>query len=960
MRRRGVISSINRLELKAKRPLLVICCVIVLCFSAFAIKILASDPPVFSNVSFDPTLDVSRFSTYQVTADIANLPTDQSASVDVSGINGDGGNYWNYYANGTPVSDTVTKTMTYDAGSSKWRSGNIYPDSIYPEIFFAPSSVTWNNNPDNMVVRRNNYQLLHYANNFSSTGNMSFWIEVNAYRRSAVNSSDLEVYLVEKGHNIDFFQSDWRNSADVELAGTINRNAAFNHSHSVNSSHHLVALSANNDGTFGTKNLDISGDFWVIIYSQSPNDDRGFDLRYQGSGLCNNNGRWYSGSQAGWTTTARSGCPDAHIHLARRSSTGGVRDGVKLVTSATYDGETGNKTTNLYYNDLPNLPPNSTSFSSPSSGGTYSGDIAVAWDPASDPNNDTLNYDLYLMDENNVQVGNALLTDSALTTYNLQTTIEGQEIPNGNYSLKGTVCDQGAPANVPPDPPLCTDFNLPGTFTIDNTDPIRTISTISITSNNSNTSYAKAGDTVTLTFTTSASIPTPTVNFYSNGNIPINDISLTSPDNIHWTASYLVSPLGQSGEVSFEISSPNLNQTYLDTTDNSVMTVDNNNPIISTYSPADDSDKIATTANLVLTFAENVSAVVGKNIVIKKSSDDSTIETISLTGPQVVISGNGTIVTIDPSNDFVDKTSYYILIDSGSFSDVAGNLYAGINTSTVWNFTVGDITPPEISSVAISSNNSNSSLATSGEIVTLLFEVNEEIITPSVNFSSTNPLINSAVVTNTSGNIWTAVSTISASDLAGLISFTINFEDTSGNQGAEVTATSDNSSVTIYFDQTPTVTATDTLSATATAITTATATNSPASISPTAVVGASPSSSVSSTLESSSLASDSISQTAVRSTSPLSTPTSRVNLSSTATATYGPVEDLYNLKLKILEDGRPLAGAKVELYSIVREGTTDVHGVVEFANVESGLHKLKIFSGDEVYENDIKVNGEEK
>jgi len=35
--------------------------------------------------------------------------------------------------------------MTYDAGEGKYISENIYPDSIYPEIFFVPSAVTWNN-----------------------------------------------------------------------------------------------------------------------------------------------------------------------------------------------------------------------------------------------------------------------------------------------------------------------------------------------------------------------------------------------------------------------------------------------------------------------------------------------------------------------------------------------------------------------------------------------------------------------------------------------------------------------------------------------------------------------------------------------------------------------------------------------------------------------------------------------
>jgi len=49
---------------------------------------------------------------------------------------------------------------------------------------------------------------------------------------------------------------------------------AFNHTHSANSAHHIITLSTNGDGTVGTKNLDLSGDFWIVLYSNTTNTNR--------------------------------------------------------------------------------------------------------------------------------------------------------------------------------------------------------------------------------------------------------------------------------------------------------------------------------------------------------------------------------------------------------------------------------------------------------------------------------------------------------------------------------------------------------------------------------------------------------------------------------------------------------------------------------------------------------------
>ena len=74
------------------------------------------------------------------------------------------------------------------------------------------------------------------------------------------------------------------------------------------------------------------------------------------------------------------------------------------------------------------------------------------------------------------------------------------------------------------------------------------------------------------------------------------------------------------------------------TTALSFTTEDNIAPTLSSSVPADNATGVAVNANVVLTFSESVSATSG-NVTIKKTSDDSTVEQISVTGGQV--SGNG-------------------------------------------------------------------------------------------------------------------------------------------------------------------------------------------------------------------------------------------------------------------------------------------------------------------------------
>ena len=115
-----------------------------------------------------------------------------------------------------------------------------------------------------------------------------------------------------------------------------------------------------------------------------------------------------------------------------------------------------------------------------------------------------------------------------------------------------------------------------------------------------------------------------------------------------------------------------------------VTNFDNDAPTLSSSSPSDNATEVAINANIVLTFSEAVDAESG-NITIKRTSDDSTIETIDVTGAKVSGSGS-TAITINPSTDLTADIDYYILIDASAFDDAAGNSYAGISSTTALNF----------------------------------------------------------------------------------------------------------------------------------------------------------------------------------------------------------------------------------------------------------------------------------
>jgi hypothetical protein len=124
-------------------------------------------------------------------------------------------------------------------------------------------------------------------------------------------------------------------------------------------------------------------------------------------------------------------------------------------------------------------------------------------------------------------------------------------------------------------------------------------------------------------------------------------------------------------------------------------TNDTTNPTVSYFNPLDEATAVDVDATFEVNFDEVIATSTG-NIVLYKTSDDSTVETIDITSSLVTASST-TALLINPSTTLDSETEYYFFIDTTAVDDSVGNSYAGITASTTWSFTTADINNPTVS-----------------------------------------------------------------------------------------------------------------------------------------------------------------------------------------------------------------------------------------------------------------------
>jgi methionine-rich copper-binding protein CopC len=166
-------------------------------------------------------------------------------------------------------------------------------------------------------------------------------------------------------------------------------------------------------------------------------------------------------------------------------------------------------------------------------------------------------------------------------------------------------------------------------------------------------------------------------------------------------------------------------------------------PTITSLSPPDNATGVGTGSNLVLTFSEPVKKGAG-NIIINQGSSSQTIDVNSAA---VTIANN--IVTIDPPANFPSGANVNVLMFSGAITDLSNNPYAGITDASTWNFSVGDVSAPTVTTLLPADEEANVAVNTN-----LVLNFSEPVKKGTgyivINYGSTSQLID---VTNATVSI---------------------------------------------------------------------------------------------------------------------------------------------------------------------------------------------------------------
>ena len=159
--------------------------------------------------------------------------------------------------------------------------------------------------------------------------------------------------------------------------------------------------------------------------------------------------------------------------------------------------------------------------------------------------------------------------------------------------------------------------------------------------------------------------------------------------------------------------------------------LDSTAPTVTATSPTDNGTDVAIDENISFTLTEDVTAVAGKNIIII-DEDENAIAIAANDTTQVSISGGK--VTINPAVDLLSGKEYTVIIESGAFTDAAGNVFDGtIAADGSFNFTTADAIPQAITPIDTSNTDANGNeielldlTAYAGQTVTASYEINRE------------------------------------------------------------------------------------------------------------------------------------------------------------------------------------------------------------------------------------------
>lgn len=170
-------------------------------------------------------------------------------------------------------------------------------------------------------------------------------------------------------------------------------------------------------------------------------------------------------------------------------------------------------------------------------------------------------------------------------------------------------------------------------------------------------------------------------------------------------------------------------------------------PTVVSTSPANNANGVLVTANIVLNFSEIVNKNTTGTIYIRRASDNALHMAIPVTSSMVTGGGTSTI-TINPSWDLQQLTTYYITVDAGTFTDAGGAIFAGISGTTAFRFTTTTPLPAQWTGVnaSVVNNKIKVNWSTTNETNASRYEIERSI--NGISFTS----IGSVTAANTPGD----------------------------------------------------------------------------------------------------------------------------------------------------------------------------------------------------------------
>ena len=281
------------------------------------------------------------------------------------------------------------------------------------------------------------------------------------------------------------------------------------------------------------------------------------------------------------------------------------------------------------------------------------------------------------------------------------------------------------------------------------------LSSQSITTDNTNTNYAKEGDTITLTFTVSETLQTtPTV------TIAGHTATVTNTDNTY-TATYEVENGDDAQNITYDIG------TLTDTNAN-------------THDPSQETTTITidTTAPTIQITGPQAGTAQSKTVTAAFTETNEDTNGYRYTQTQTSTCDATVIADNTQGTAYTQTLTFTAETDNNTFvclraEDLAGN----ITYSTSAEITGIDTTGAMLSSQSITTDNTNTNYAKEGDTLTLTFTVSETLqTTPTVTIAG-----HTATVTNTD-NDYTATYEVQDGDDAENITYDIGeLTDTNAN-----------------------------------------------------------------------------------------------------------------------------------------------------------------------------------